>query len=97
MATVKVTFTLDAETVNRLERAAERLSKPKSQVIREAVAEYYQRIGRLSEGEKQRMLRVMDEMLARVPLRSRRDADRELKEIRRARRGGGRRTPVEPR
>jgi predicted transcriptional regulator len=42
---VKVTFTLDADTVNRLERAAERLSKPKSQVIREAVQEYYQRIG----------------------------------------------------
>ena len=97
MATVKVTFTLDAETVNRLERAAERLSKPKSQVIREAVEEYYQWIGRLSESEKARMLRVMDQMLARVPLRSRRDTERELKEIRRARRGGGRRTPVEPR
>ena len=95
MATVKVTFTLDAETVNRLERAAEQLSKPKSQVIREAVQEYYQRIGRLSESEKQRMLRVLDEMLARAPTRPRSEVDRELKEIRRARRSGGRRTPAE--
>jgi len=95
MATVKVTFTLDADTVNRLERAAERLSKPKSQVIREAVEQYYQRIGRLSESERERMLRVLDEMMARIPRRPRGDADRELKEIRRARRGGGRRTPVE--
>lgn len=95
MATVKVTFTLDAETVNRLERAAERLSKPKSQVIREAVAEYYQRIGRLSESEKQRMLRVLDAIMARRPSRTAAEVDQELREIRRARRGGGRRTPVE--
>lgn len=95
MATVKVTFTLDAETVNRLERAAEQPSKPKSQVIREAVQEYCQRIGRLSESEKQRMLRVLDEMLARVPTRPASGVDRELKEIRRARRSGGRRTPAE--
>ena len=95
MATVKVTFTLDADTVNRLERAAERLSKPKSQVIREAVQEYYQRIGRLSESEKMRMLRIVDEMLARTPTRTASEVDQELREIRRARRSGGRRTPVE--
>jgi len=95
MATVKVTFTLDADTVNRLERAAERLSKPKSQVIREAVQEYYQRIGRLSESEKMRMLRVVDEMLARTPTRTASEVDQELRDIRRARRSGGRRTPVE--
>jgi metal-responsive CopG/Arc/MetJ family transcriptional regulator len=95
MATVKVTFTLDADTVNRLERAAERLSKPKSQVIREAVQEYYQRIGRLSESEKMRMLRIVDEMLARTPTRTASEVDQELRDIRRARRSGGRRTPVE--
>jgi predicted DNA-binding protein len=95
MAAVKVTFTLDAETVNRLERASERLAKPKSQVIREAVQEYYERIGRLSESERLRMLRVMDEMIARIPARPASDVDRELREIRRARRSGGRRTPAE--
>ena len=95
MATVKVTFTLDAETVNRLERAAERLSKPKSQVIREAVNDYYQRIGRLSESERLRMLRALDEMLARRPTRPASEVDQELREIRRARRSGGRRTPIE--
>lgn len=95
MATVKVTFTLDADTVNRLDRASERLSKPKSQVIREAVQEYYQRIGRLSESERARMLRVMDEMMARRPSRPAGEVDRELREIRRARRSGGRRTILE--
>lgn len=95
--TTKVTFTLDADTINRLERASERLSKPKSQVIREAVQDYYERIGRMSESERTRMLRAFDEMIARIPLRPQRDADRELKEIRRTRRSGGRRTPAEPR
>ena len=97
MASTKVTFTLDAETINRLERASKQLSKPKSQVIREAVQEYYQRIGRLSESERLYKLRVLDEMLARIPIRPRADAERELREIRRARRGGGRRTPAESR
>jgi predicted transcriptional regulator len=44
----RVIFTLDAETVHRIEDAAERLSKPRSQIVREAVAEYHARIGRLS-------------------------------------------------
>jgi predicted nucleic acid-binding protein len=34
MATTEVTFTLDAETVHRIEEAAERLAKPKSQIVR---------------------------------------------------------------
>lgn len=96
-ATIKVTFTLDADTVKRLRLASEHLSKPKSQVIREAVQEYYERIGRLSEAEKLRMLRVLDEMLARAPSRPAEEVDRELPEIRRARRSGGRRTLAEPR
>src|SRR5712691_1885964 len=95
MASIKVTVTLDEDTVNRLQTASERLSLPKSQVIREAVQEYYERIGKLSESKRLRMLRVFDEMLARIPTRSRRDAERELKEIRRARRSGGRKTLVD--
>jgi predicted transcriptional regulator len=45
MATTKVTFTLDEETVHRIDDAAVHLAKPKSQVVREAVADYHSRIG----------------------------------------------------
>ena len=92
MASIKVTFTLDQQTIRRLQMASRRLSRPKSQVIREAVQEYYERIGRLSESERARMLRALDELLPAIPLRPRRDAEREWKEIRGARRAGGRRT-----
>jgi hypothetical protein len=92
MATSKVTFTLDAETVHRIDDAAERLAKPKSQVVREAVADYYSRIGRLSETERQRMLRVFDALVPRIPARPQREVEDELREIRRSRRSGGRRS-----
>jgi hypothetical protein len=95
MASTKVTFTLDQETVRRIDTAAERLSLPKSQVVREAIQEYYDRIGRLSESERLRMLHVFDEVVARMARRSAREVDRELKAIREARLSGGRRTPVE--
>lgn len=92
---VKVTFTLDEKTVARLDDASRRLVKPKSEVVREAVNDYYARIGRLSEQERQRILRVLDELAPLVPKRTRADVDRELRAIRLARRTGGRRTPVE--
>jgi hypothetical protein len=95
MASIKVTFTLDEETVRRVDTAAARLSLPKSQVVREAVHEYYERLGRLSESERLRMLCAFDEMVARMPRRPAHEVDRELKAIREARRSGGRRTPVE--
>ena len=88
---VKVTFTLDRPTIVRLRQAAERLAKPKSQVVREAIQDYYERIGRLSEAERLRMLRLIDEMLARRPSRPQAEVDQELAAIRRARRAGGRR------
>jgi predicted DNA-binding protein len=53
MATNKVTFTLDAETVQRIEDAAEILAKPKSQIVREAVAEYHGRIDTLNHADFQ--------------------------------------------
>lgn len=92
---VKVTFTLDENTVAKLQDAAKRLSKPKSEVVREAVLDYHARIGRLSEQERIRMLRVLDEHLKRPAQRTQAEVDRELKEIRAARRTGGRRTPAE--
>jgi metal-responsive CopG/Arc/MetJ family transcriptional regulator len=93
MATTKVTFTFDPATIARLDDAAQRLAKPKSEIVREAIQEYHQRIGRLSESEKQRMLRALDELAAQPQTRSLREMEAELKEIRRARRHGGRRHP----
>ncbi len=89
---VKATFTLDETTIRRLENAARRLALPKSQVIREAVHDYYDRIGRMTEAERMRWLRVFDEGIARIPRRPQREAERELREIRRSRRAGGRRS-----
>jgi hypothetical protein len=92
---VKVTFTLDENTVAKLQDASQRLSKPKSEVVREAVVDYHARLGRLSETERLRILRALDELAPLVPKRTRADVDRELREIRLARRAGGRRTRVE--
>ncbi|HUP50745.1 MAG TPA: ribbon-helix-helix domain-containing protein [Thermoanaerobaculia bacterium] len=89
----KVTFTLDEQTVRRIEVTSVRLGKPKSQVIREAVADYHERAGRLSEVERRRLLGVLDRMMALPPTRPSRDVDREIADVRAARRRGGRRTP----
>jgi predicted transcriptional regulator len=88
---VKVTFTLDDLTVSRLKQAAERLAKPKSEVVREAIHDYHARLGRLSEKERVRMLRALDEWLPKIPSRPAADVDRELREIRQDRRASGRR------
>ena len=95
MATNKVTFTLDAETVHRIEDATERLAKPQSQIVRKAVAEYHGRIDRFSESEIQKRLKIFDTMIAVIPARPQREVDAELKEIRRARRSAGRSTRAE--
>jgi hypothetical protein len=91
MATTKVTFTLDDATIARLQEAATRLTMPKSEVVRAAIAEYYDRIGRLSERERLRLLRAFDELVPRIPAHSAAEVDRELKSIRQARRAAGRR------
>jgi predicted transcriptional regulator len=95
MATNKVTFTLDAETVHRIEDAAEILAKPKSQIVREAVADYHSRIGRLSQSEIQRRLKIFDTLVPLIPARPQQEVDDELEEIRQARRSGGRLTRSE--
>lgn len=92
MASVKVTFTLDEATLSCLSQAAERLAKPKSAVVREAIHDYHERIGRLGEAKRIRLLRVLDQVMARAPSRSVSEVNRELRELRRARRKGGRRT-----
>jgi Ribbon-helix-helix protein, copG family len=92
---VKVTFTFDDETVATLRRAAARLAKPQSAVVREAIRDYARRVGKLSEEERQRLLEIFDTMLPRIPARPAAETDAELKELRAARRRGGRRHPAE--
>jgi predicted DNA-binding protein len=88
---VKMTFTLDQATADRIDRTAKRLGIPKSGVIREAVAEYAARAGGLSESERLSMLDVLDRLVARKPTRTAAAVDREIESVRRARREGGRR------
>ncbi len=89
MAT-KVTFTLDEATIRRIQSASERLKKPKSQVVRDAVADFHEGLGRLSETERQRQLRVLRDLAGSIPLRPQEDVEKEIAEIRAARRAGGR-------
>jgi predicted DNA-binding protein len=93
MANPKATFSLDDETLRRLAATADRVGKSKSEVVREAVAEYAARVDRLSEGERLRLLRAFDELVPRIPERPVGEVDRELAALRAARRGGGRRVP----
>jgi predicted DNA-binding protein len=92
MAMVKVTFTLDDGTVSKLSETAKRLSKPKSQVVREAIEDYHTKSDRLTEAERLRMLRALREMMAKPPTRSEQEVDRELRDLRTSRRTGWRRS-----
>lgn len=88
----KVTFTVDDATIRRLDDAAERTRKPKSEIVREAIAEYHQRIGKLSEGERLRLLSVLAGIRARpAKNKSAVTVEREIAEVRGARKRGGRR------
>ncbi|HEY6991022.1 MAG TPA: ribbon-helix-helix protein, CopG family [Bryobacteraceae bacterium] len=91
MATTKVTFTLDRISMERLQDAADRLAMAKSEVVREAIMEFHDRIGRLSDRERSKMLRAFDELVPRIPKRSAAGVDAELTEVRRARKAAGRR------
>ena len=92
MATVKVTFTLDGDTIDRLRATAERLAMPKSEVVREAIRDFSDRTGRLSERERRRLLEAFDRLVPAIPERPLRDVEKELDELRRRRRAGGRRS-----
>ena len=86
----KVTFTLDEESIERLSVTAQRLRKPKSQVVREAIADYHDRAARLSEAERQRLLGIIDTSLATLGRRRPADVAKEIEAIRASRRSGGR-------
>ena len=92
MATTKVTFTLDAESLARLNDSASRLSMPKSEVVREAIMEFHERIGRLSERERAALLRAFDSLVPKIPKRALAEVDQEIEDLRLSRRDGGRGT-----
>lgn len=91
---VKVTFTLDDETVARIRRLAKQLAKPQSQVVRESIKEYEARSDKLSDEERRRLLDVFDRLVPKIPRRPQAEIDAELREIRDARRHWGRRHPA---
>jgi len=96
MASIKMTFSLDEATAYRLNQTAERLKLAKSQVVREAILDYAARAGRLSDRERRSLLQAFDDHVPKIPDRPVDDVDRELEEIRRARREGGRGGSAEP-
>ena len=88
---VKVTFTLDDATIRALRRSAERLRKPQSLVVREAIADYADRIGQLSTRERAQMLRTLDALILQPPSRPAAAAAGEIVRIRASRRAASRR------
>jgi predicted transcriptional regulator len=87
----KVTFTLDDDTLEAIRSIATRKRKPRSLVIREAVAAYARLEDKLDEDERKRRLAVLDNLKARPHTRPPAAVDQELRDIRRARRVGWRR------
>lgn len=89
---VKVTFTLDEETVAEIRRTAARLGTAQSRVVREAVAEFAARTDRLGERERLRVLGILDGLQSAPATRPAAAVDAELRAVRTARRQGGRRS-----
>jgi hypothetical protein len=87
---VKCTFVLDDESAAYLDRTAQLLGMPKSQVVREALRVYGEQLGRLSDEERDRALAAFDRAITKVPERPREEVQAELNEIARSRRRGGR-------
>ena len=91
---VKVTYSLNETTVRQIRRTAARLGKAQSHIVREAVADYAARADRLGERERLRLLDVLEGLRRAKPTRPAKEVDAEIKSIRAARRGGGRRRRV---
>jgi hypothetical protein len=89
---VKMTFVLDEGTASRLRRSAECLARSQSAIVRDAIRDYADRVGRLSETERLELLRTFDRVVARVPSRPVTEVEREIRAVRVARRRGGRRS-----
>jgi len=83
-----MTFSLDEPTALRLADTSAALGKPKSEVVREAIRDYAERMGRLSEAERIRLLGVFDDVVSAIPDRPADEVEAELADVRDARRQG---------
>jgi|GraSoiStandDraft_30_1057271.scaffolds.fasta_scaffold581070_2 predicted DNA-binding protein len=86
--TREITLTLDEETIQRIELAAEHLGKSNSEVVDDAIANYRELPDRMTETERQRMLKALEKIRNQPPSRPQEEVERELKELRLARHGG---------
>jgi len=84
----KLTFSLDADTVASLRKAAQRTRKPQSLIVREAIAHYASREDLLAPADRDRLLKVVRKLRARPQERSLKAVESELAGIRRSRRRG---------
>jgi hypothetical protein len=91
----KFTFVFDDETARALRATATRLRKSQSLVVREAVAEYAAHAGRLTARERRRMLTTIDALRHQPVSRTGEAVMAEIRAVRKARRQGGRKHPVE--
>lgn len=86
--TREITLTLDEETIQRIEMVAEHLGKSSSEVVRDALANYRDLPDKLTEAERQRMLKALERIRQQPPSRPQEEVERELRELRLARHGG---------
>ncbi len=89
-----MTFSLDEATAARLRRTSETLQRSKSEIVREAIQDYADRVGKLGEAERRRMLEIFDTQIAALPSQPLDEVEKELDEIRRSRNHGGRRSGI---
>jgi len=91
----ELTLTLDEETIEQIERLARLLHKSTGKIVEDAMQHLQPTPRPLSDEEHQRRLKALDEMRKRPSPKTAEDVQREIDEIRAARRSGGRRTPVD--
>jgi hypothetical protein len=91
----ELTLTLDEETIEQIERLARLLHKSTGKIVEDAMQSLQPTPRPLTEEERQRRLKLLEEMRKRPPTRPQEEVEREIKEIRAARRSGGRRTPID--
>ena len=95
---VKLTVTVDDETARLLRKLAERSKKPQSLIFREAIARYHADPPEefTKPEERARLLGILAEMRAHGdPDKDPDVTRRELDDLRKARRSGGRLHPVD--
>ncbi len=93
MKSLRATFSLDAETVDAIQRLAAVWRISKSAVVRKAVEDLDARRDLLTEKERQRLLESLDRWLATDVTRPRSEALAEIEELRKARQAAGRLRP----